>query len=191
MDQQQQRKVNEAAEKFTDALVQSFKVVADRGASAQERGAQLTEVFFNHTINSLRAQAEQNRQATAQLSEQQQRQADAVQTLTRGSVDTYMDFMDSMFSYWQGAAQTAKGVAEPAPVSSTPSTGESTTRSQSSDEQLPLENYDVLNANAVIDRIEKQNAQDIERLRDYEARNKNRRSVLERMDARIRIASEA
>jgi hypothetical protein len=197
-DQQQQQKVNEAADKFTDALVQSFKVVADRGAPAQERGAQLTEVFFNRTINNLRAHAKENRRATQQLSEQQQRQADAVQTLTRGSVDAYVDYMDSMFSYWQGAAQTAKGVAEPAPVSTTTpsttlSTGESAVTSQSSDEVegLPLENYDKLNANEVIDRIEKLTAQDIERLRDYEARNKNRRSILERMDARIRIPSEA
>jgi hypothetical protein len=64
MDQQQQQKVNEAADQFTDALVQSFKAVADRGASAQDRGAQLTKVFFNQTINNLRAQAEENRQAT-------------------------------------------------------------------------------------------------------------------------------
>ncbi len=41
-DQQQQQKVNEAAEKFTDALVQSYKVVAERGASTQEQNAQLT-----------------------------------------------------------------------------------------------------------------------------------------------------
>jgi hypothetical protein len=190
MDQQQQQKVNEAAEQFTDALVQSYKAVADRGASAQERGAQLTEVFFNQTINNLRTQAEENRRASQQLTEQQQRQAEAAQTLTRESVDIYMYFMDSMFSYWQGATQTAEGAGESAPVTSTPSTAESTTRSQSSDEELPLENYDKLNANQVIDRIEKLNAQDIERLREYEARNKNRRSVLERMDDRIRVASE-
>jgi hypothetical protein len=191
MDQQSQQRVNEAADKFTDALVQSFKVVADRGASAQDRGAQLTEVFFNQTINNLHAQAEQNRRATQQLTEQQQRQAEAAQTLTRESVDIYMYFMDSMFSYWQGATQTAERAAEPAPSSSSPSTAESTARSQSSDEELPLENYDMLNANAVIDRIEKLSVEDIERLRDYEAQNKNRRSVLKRMDDRIRVASEA
>src|SRR5215210_5163360 len=190
-DQQSQQRINEAAEQFTDALVQSYKTVAERGASAQEQGAQVTEVFFNQAINNLRAQAEENRQASDQLAEQQQRQADAAQTLTRESVDAYMYFMDSMFSYWQGATHTAERAAEPAPSSSTPSTGESTTRSQPSDEQLPLENYDMLNANAVIDRIEKLSVEDIERLRDYEARNKNRRSVLERMDARIRVASEA
>src|SRR5215203_3908067 len=73
MDPQQQQKVNEAAEQFTNALVQSFKAVAERGASAQARGAQLTKVFFNQTINNLRTQAEENRRATQQLSEQQQR----------------------------------------------------------------------------------------------------------------------
>ena len=103
-----------------------------------------------------------------------------------------MYLMDSMFSYWQGATQTAEEAAEPAPISSSPSsTAESTQRSQSSDAELPLENYDKLNAIEVTDRIEKLDAQDIERLREYEARNKNRRSVLARMEARIRASSEA
>src|SRR5215208_3934525 len=107
-DQQSQQRVNEAAEQFTDALVQSYKTVADSGVSAQERNTQVTEVFFNQTINNLHAQAEQNRQATQQLADQQQRQAEAAQTLTRESVDAYMDFMDSMFSWWQGGIQTAE-----------------------------------------------------------------------------------
>jgi len=108
IDQQSQQRVNEAAEQFTDALVQSYKAVAESGVSAQERNTQVTEVFFNQTINNLRAQAEQNRQATEQLADQQQRQAEAAQTLTRESVDAYMDFMDSMFSWWQGGVQTAE-----------------------------------------------------------------------------------
>jgi len=107
-DQQSQQRINEAAEKFTDALVQSYKTVADRGVSAQERNTQVTEVFFNQAINNLRTQAEQNRQATEQLADKQQRQAEAAQTLTRESVDAYMDFMGSMFSWWQGGIQMAK-----------------------------------------------------------------------------------
>jgi predicted RNA polymerase sigma factor len=107
-DQQSQQRVNEAAEQFTDALVNSYKTVADSGVSAQERSTQLTEVFFNQTINNLRSQAEQNRQATEQLADQQQRQAEAAQTLTRESVEAYMDFMDSMFSWWQGGVQAAE-----------------------------------------------------------------------------------
>jgi hypothetical protein len=108
MDQQSQQRINEAADQFTDALVQSYKTVAERGASAQDRNAQLTEAFFNQTINNLRGQAEENRQASQQLVDQQQRQADAAQTLTQESVGAYMDFMDSMFSYWQRGIQTAE-----------------------------------------------------------------------------------
>ena len=59
-------------------------------------------------VENLRTQAEENRQATQQLVDQQQRQAEAAQTLTRESVDAYMDFMDSMFSWWQGGIQTAE-----------------------------------------------------------------------------------
>ena len=107
-DQQSQQRINQAADQFTDALVQSYKTVAERGVSAQEGSAQVTEVFFNQTINNVRAQAEENRQATQQLADQQQRQAEAAQTLTQESVGAYMEFMDSMFSYWQGGIQTAE-----------------------------------------------------------------------------------
>src|ERR671920_2193655 len=106
--QQSQEKINQAADQFTDALVQSYKTVAERGVSAQEGSAQVTEVFFNQAINNLHAQAEENRKVSEQLVDQQQRQAEAVQTLTRESVGAYMEFMDSMFSYWQGGIQTAE-----------------------------------------------------------------------------------
>jgi hypothetical protein len=107
-DQQSQQRINQAADQFTDALVQSYKTVAERGVSAQEGGAQVTEVFFNQTINNLHAQAEENRQAAERLADQQQRQAEATQTLAQESVGAYMEFMDSMFSYWQGGIQTAE-----------------------------------------------------------------------------------
>ena len=107
-DQQSQQRINQAADQFTDALVQSYKTVAERGVSAQEGSAQVTEVFVNQTINNLRVQAEENRQATQQLVDQQQRQAEAAQTLTKESVGAYMEFMDSMFSFWQGGIQTAE-----------------------------------------------------------------------------------
>ena len=107
-DQQSQQRINQAADQFTDALVQSYKTVAERGVSAQEGSTQVTEVFFNQAINNLRAQAEENRQAAEQLADQQQRQAEATQTLAQESVGAYMEFMDSMFSYWQGGIQTAE-----------------------------------------------------------------------------------
>src|SRR5215207_723365 len=108
MDEQQQRRVNEAAEQFAEAVRASFQAVSERGASAQQLNAELTQQFFDTVIDNLRTQAEDTRQMTQQLADQQQRQAEAAQTLTRESVGAYMEVMDSMFSYWQGGIQTAE-----------------------------------------------------------------------------------
>ncbi|HEY6751528.1 MAG TPA: hypothetical protein VI027_09390, partial [Rubrobacteraceae bacterium] len=60
MDQQQQQQVNEAAEKFAEAVRESYQTVADRAVSAQQLNAELTQNFFNSVINNLRSQAESN-----------------------------------------------------------------------------------------------------------------------------------
>ena len=107
-DQQQQRQINEAAEQFASAIKDSYQAVADRTVSAQEINAQLTQDFFNRVIENLRTQAEDTRQMGQQLADQQQRAAEAGQTLTQESVDAYMDFVNSMFSFWQGSTQAAQ-----------------------------------------------------------------------------------
>ena len=114
MDQQQQQRLNQAADEFTNALVESYRTVASRGVSAQEQGAQLTQDFYNRVIENLHTQAEENRQVTQQLADQQQRQADAAQTLTQESVGAYMDFVNSMFSFWQGGVQAQRRGADEA-----------------------------------------------------------------------------
>jgi hypothetical protein len=102
MDEQQQQRINEAADQFTSALVESFRAVSERGVGAQEQGVQLTQDFCNRTINNLRAQAAETREMGQQLADQQQRAQEAGRTLTQESVSGYMDFVNSMFSFWQG-----------------------------------------------------------------------------------------
>ena len=104
----EQQQANEVAKQFADAVRASYQAVADRSVSAQALNAQLTQQFFADVINNLRTQAEDTRQATQQLADQHQRQAETAWTLTRESVGAYMEFMDSMFSYWQGGIQTAE-----------------------------------------------------------------------------------
>jgi hypothetical protein len=107
MDQEQQKQVNEAAEKFADAIKESYQALADRSVSAQELNAQLTQDFFNGVINNLRGQAESNRALADDLIEQQRKQQEASQALTQESVNAYMDFLNSMFSFAQGSTQEA------------------------------------------------------------------------------------
>jgi hypothetical protein len=47
MDDQQQQRVNEAAERFAEALRESYRTVASRGESAQQLNAEMTQQFFN------------------------------------------------------------------------------------------------------------------------------------------------
>jgi hypothetical protein len=102
MDQEQQKQGNEAAEKFAEAIKESYQALAGRSVSAQELNAQLTQDFFNAVINNLRTQAENNRALAEDLIEQQRKQQEASQTLTQESVNAYMDFLNSMFSFAQG-----------------------------------------------------------------------------------------
>jgi ABC-type transporter Mla subunit MlaD len=116
MDEQEQQRLNQAAEEFTNALVESSRAAADLGVNVQEQNAQLTQDFFNRVIENLRTQAEDTRQMGQQLAEQQQRATEAGQTLTQESVNAYMDFVNSMFTFGQQGAQAAqRGAQEAAP----------------------------------------------------------------------------
>ena len=83
MDENQQKKVNEAAEKFAEAIKESYQALADRSVSAQEINAQMSQEFFNGVINNLRTQTESNRALAEDLIEQQRKQREASQALTR------------------------------------------------------------------------------------------------------------
>ena len=106
-DQRAQRQVNEAAEKFADALKESYQSIADRSVSAQELNAQLTQDFFNGVINNLRIQAEGNRALSEDLIEQQRKQREASRALAKESVNAYTDFLGSMYPYPQQRARAA------------------------------------------------------------------------------------
>jgi hypothetical protein len=108
LDDSKQRKVNEAAEKFAAAIRESFEAVAERGVSAQQLNAELTQSFFNSVIDNLRAQTEANRALTRELAEQQERQTEATQVFAQDSAEAYMDFVNSMFSYYQGTVAEAQ-----------------------------------------------------------------------------------
>ena len=103
---QEQQRLNEAAEQFADALVQSYQAVSELGVTTQERNVQLSEEFFNKVVSNLRTQADANLQLGEQIAEQQQRQVEAAQVLTRQTVDAYMDFASSVFGFWHRGTQT-------------------------------------------------------------------------------------
>ena len=115
MDDQQARKVNEAAEKFAQSLTEAYQALADRSVSAQELNAHLTQSFFNRVIENLGTQAESNRTLAGNLIEQQRKQQEASQTLARESVDAYMEFLGSVFAFPRQETRVAEQAAIPDP----------------------------------------------------------------------------
>ena len=59
---------------------------------------------------------------------------------------------------------------------------------RSDTEGLPIEEYDSLTVSQVTQRLLELSVEEIEQLRDYEAENRNRRSIMQRFETRIRAA---
>jgi chromosome segregation ATPase len=112
MDDQQRQRINGAAKEFTDALVAAYRTTSDGTAAAQQLGAQQIEYFFDTVMNNLRTQAEGTLQITQQLATQQELAQQATRELTQVSTDNYMDFLDSVFSFYQGGTSRTQRRAE-------------------------------------------------------------------------------
>src|ERR687895_882500 len=114
MDNQQQQRINAAAQQFTDALVAASRATSDRSVAAQKLGTQMTGYFFNSVMNNLRTQAEGTRQVRQQLADQQRRAQEATREFTQASTNTYMNLLDSIASFYQGGMTRAQRRAEEA-----------------------------------------------------------------------------
>lgn len=55
-------------------------------------------------------------------------------------------------------------------------------------ERLPIEDYDLLTVSQVTQRLRGLSLAEVEQLREYEAENRNRRSIMQRFDTRVRAA---
>jgi chromosome segregation ATPase len=112
MDDRQRQTIDGAAREFADALVTAYRTTSDGTAAAQRLGAQQIEYFFDTVMDNLRAQAEGTSLVTRQLATQQELAREATRELTRVSTDNYMDFLDSVFSFYHGGASRTRRRAE-------------------------------------------------------------------------------
>jgi len=99
---------HEAARKLAEAVMESHAMIASVSAETQERQVQLTRSFFDSVARNLRGQAEENWAATRELTEQARRWQEAAHVLTRESANAYIDFLDSMVSYYKMDASAAE-----------------------------------------------------------------------------------
>jgi predicted solute-binding protein len=104
-------------------------------------------------------QAQQQQQSFQQQAQEQQR---SFQQMTQEAVSTYSQLFNIPVSYAKEGLKDAR---------------------------FPIEGYDELTVEEVNERLGALSGEDLREVRDYEERNKNRETILERLDRRIRSGS--
>lgn len=169
-----ERNEKERQEAF-EATWRSYRTAMQNAFALQERTLQFTRSLLEGPAEALRTQAENNRATFDALAEQSRRQREALENLIWETTNAYMDVLQAPFSYYQEVME-----AITAPWASARDGAEGR-----AGDKLPLANYDSLSVREVSDELDELSIEEIEQLRDYEAKNKNRQTLVDRFDQRI------
>ena|SRR5436190_370530 len=105
---QQTKRINEAAQRVVVDTLESYKIVWDRLVEAHESQPWLAKNLSEGTMRNLRTQAERNLDAAEELTEHAREGQEAGRVLARESAEAYMDFLDSLFFYYRENARAAE-----------------------------------------------------------------------------------
>ncbi len=157
------------AERLAKANGDTYKVVVDHFAAQQERSVRFAQEVLDGAVREVRHQAESNRSLTQELVERAEQQRGAYQTLVGQSVDAYMDLLYAPLSYYKQGLGVVEGEIDRA--------------------SFPIANYDELNVAEISKHIDRLSAAQIREIREYEKRNKNRETLIDQFDRKLKAAS--
>ena len=206
MDRGKAQDVNEAARRFAETLADSYRVVYGQATEAGQRQQQRARQFSELVAQNLREQTEANRAGAQALSDQAQKQQEAGQALAQESVEAYAEFLDDAFSrYRSGTEQAARTAREGARTITETTTGlvgaaagaagatagaaAGAAREASDAATFPIPGYDSMSVEEIEERLGPLTDEQVGRLRDHERQNQNRKTLIERYDARLRASS--
>jgi hypothetical protein len=162
-------KANRTVEHLAKTSADSYKTVIDHVVAQQERNVKFAREIFDGTAREIRHQAESNRALGQELIERAEQQRDAFQTLIGESADVYRDLLSTPLSFYRQGLRLVEGEANRA--------------------AFPIAGYDELNVKEIADRLDSLSAAEIRTIREYEKRNKNRETLIEQFDRKLKAAS--
>jgi hypothetical protein len=162
-------RANKAAERLAETTRDSFGVVLDHAVGLQERNVRFAQGLVDASIKELRSQAESNQAITQELVDRAERQREAFQTLFEESVDAYVDLAYAPFAYFRQGLRLVE--------------------TEVIGGGFPIPNYDELNVEEVKEMLDGLTAAQIREVREYEKRNKNRETLIEQFDRKLKAAS--
>jgi hypothetical protein len=204
VDRRRKEAVDQAAARFADTLAESYRTIHEQAAGSRERQQRLAQEFSELVAKNLREQAESGHATSERFSDQAKRQQEAGRTFAEESASAYMDFLNTAFSqYQEGRQRAAASAQEGARTLSETATGvlgtatgaagamagttADATRSaaETAAEQPPIEDYDELTVEEVTSRLEGLSEAELRRVRNYEQRNNNRKTLIAEIDGRL------
>ena len=156
---EQIQKQQQNSQQMIQQMMDTYLQLLNTPGSYVSEQAEQQQQTFQQTVQQWMEQAQQQRQAFQQQAQQQQQ---AFQEMTQEVLSTFTQLFSIPVSYAQEGLRSA---------------------------QFPIEGYEELNADEVSRRISGLSAEELRVVRDHEERNKNRDTVLEQLDRRIRGGS--
>jgi hypothetical protein len=163
------KRTNRTTERFMETSADSYKMVVDHMVAQQERNVRFAQGLLDDLARELRHQAESNRSVVGELVERAEAQRDAYRTLVGESVEAYTNLLYAPLDYYKQGLRFVE--------------------SEVDNVTFPIAGYDEMNVREIGDRLEGLFAAEIRRVREYEKRNKNRETLIEQFDRRLRAAS--
>ena len=146
----------------------SFKAVVDHAVGIQERNVRFARSVADSSIKELRQQAEANRAMTRELVERAEDGRETLQTLAEESIGAYMNLLYAPLSYYKEGLRVVENEVLDA---------------------FPIPGYDELNVGEITKALDVLSAEQIRKVREYEKRNKNRETLVEQFDRKLKPAS--
>src|SRR5918994_2036503 len=156
-------RINRTAERLARTSADSYKMVIDHVVAQQERNVRFARGIFGDAAREIRHQAESNKVLTQELVERAETQRDAFRTLVGESVDAYTDLLYAPLAYYKQGLRLVES------------------------EGFPIAGYDELNVKEIGDRLDGMTAAEIRTVREYEKRNKNRETLIEQFDRKLKV----
>ena len=156
---EQIHKQQQNSQQMTQEMMNTYMQLLNTPGSYLSSQAEQQQQTLQQSSQQWMEQAQQQQQAFQQQAQQQQQ---AFQQMTQDVLNTYAQLFNIPLSYVQEGLRSA---------------------------QFPIEGYDELTVEEISGRLGDLSAEDLRVVRDHEERNKNRDTILEQLDRRIRSGS--
>jgi CRP-like cAMP-binding protein len=156
---EQIQKQQQNSQQMTQELINTYMQLLNTPGSYLSGQAEQQQQTLQQTAQQWMEQAQQQQQSFQQQAQQQQQ---SFQQMTQEVLGSYSQLFNIPLSYAKEGLRDA---------------------------QFPIEGYDDLTVEEVSARLGALSAEDLREVRDYEERTKNRETVLEQLDRRIRGGS--